>query len=471
MRIATILLVGTDESVTATVRKAIASTGFCRLETVGGTEAALTRLQRGDVGLVLVWLPNPTAEDDAAGLLDRIAKSTLSSATPSISTVVLCERGSVELSRRMLNAGAVDCMARPFDVSRLALLADLFTVRSRYQVPLKPRPPQWHVPPDDRDRDDFALGTAVMNDFLERLYLVAPLDTTILITGETGTGKTHLAQVIHARSSRRQKPFVVVPCGALSATLIESEMFGHVRGAFTHAERERIGRFAQVEDGTLLLDEIDCVPLDSQARLLRACEERVFEPVGSDASKTFRGRLIVASNRPLEQEVEAGRFRSDLYYRLNVIDFHIPPLRGRPEMVGPLAEKFLAQFSVSSRRPAEGFSGEAMALLQSYAWPGNVRELRNVVEHTMAFCPARAIEVDDLPETIRTRGAAADGRIVLDIPVAGNGNGLAEARTNAEKGRLLQALRHTGNNRSNAALELGVSRVTLYKKLRKYGLA
>ncbi len=265
---------------------------------------------------------------------------------------------------------------------------------------------------------------------------------------------------------------MAVPCGALSATLMESEIFGHVRGAFTHAERDRIGKFSLVEDGTLLLDEIDCVPLESQAKLLRAFEERVFEPVGSDESKPFRGRLIVASNRPLGEEVKAGRFRSDLYYRLNVIEFVIPPLRERPQMVRPLAERFAAQFSLANRRPFHGFSHAASIALEAYAWPGNARELRNVVERAAVLCPWRIIDATDLPEKVQRCDATASGHPGPSVNgVKPKGNVLAEARTNAERGRLLQALRQNGNNRSHAALELGVSRVTLYKKLRKYGLA
>ena len=463
MSVATILLVGGDESVTTTVRDVADSTRQCRLETVAGIDSAFARLRRGDVGLILVWLADPTAEKSVVGLLQSVSKSP--APTPAI---VLCEQGSARLSRLVLRAGAVDCMSRPLDVSRLALLTDIFTVRARYQQQTDRRGPK-HPPAGESGSVDFALGTSALGDFMERLHLVAPLDTTILITGETGTGKTHLARVIHDASGRKGKPFVTVPCGAISATLIESEMFGHVRGAFTHAEQDRTGKFSAVEDGTLLLDEIDCVPLESQAKLLRAFEERVFEPVGSNASELFRGRLIAASNQPLAREVAAKRFRSDLYYRINVIEFCIPPLRERPQMVRPLAEKFAAFFSPGNHRPLRGFSDAAFSALEAYDWPGNVRELRNVVERTLAFCPGRTIEVRHLPEELR--GSDADLQRIPnpDAFRVKNGNGLAEARSSAERGRLLQALRRNNNNRSRAARELGVSRVTLYKKLHKYG--
>ena len=467
MQATTILLVGADRSVATTVREVVDSTAQCRLEKVADTGSALSRLERADVGLILAWLPHPESEKDVIGLLQGVAK--LPTAVP---TVVLCERASAGLSRRMLRSGAVDCMSRPLDVSRLALLTDILTVRARYQQPVDVDRYGGDLSAEASLCSDFSLGTSALDAFMERLYLVAPLDTTVLITGETGVGKTHLARVIHQASSRKGKPFVAVPCGALSATLIESEIFGHVRGAFTHAERDRVGKFSQVEDGTLLLDEIDCVPLESQAKLLRAVEERVFEPVGSDESKPFRGRLIVASNRPLGEEVAAGRFRSDLYYRLNVIEFVIPPLRERPQMVRPLAEKFAAGFSLANRRPFHGFSNAALTALEAYAWPGNARELRNVVERAAVLCPWRMIDATDFPEKVQRCDTTASGHPGPGVnDVKPKGNVLAEARTNAERGRLLQALRHNGNNRSHAALELGVSRVTLYKKLRKYGLA
>ncbi len=414
----------------------------------------------------MVWLPDSSVEQSVEDLLRRISQSPASA-----SVIVLCAQGNAHLTRRLLRAGAMDCLSKPFDVARLALLTDVFTVRARYRQQTDACESMSDLPAAESGPGDFALGTSALDEFMERLHLVAPLDTTILITGETGTGKTHLARVIHDLSHRKEDPFVAVPCGALSATLFESEMFGHVRGAFTHAERDRTGKFAAVENGTLLLDEIDCVPLEVQAKLLRAFEERVFEPVGSNDSQTFRGRLIAASNRPLAREVEAGRFRSDLYYRINVIEFVIPPLRERPEMVRPLAEKFAARFSPGDYGPFQSLSHAAIAALEAHDWPGNVRELRNVVEQSMAFSRRPTIEVTGLPEKIRPGNGAPVVSADLALPRAANGNGLAEARRDGEKERLLQALRRNKNNRTHAALELGVSRVTLYKKLHKHGLA
>ncbi len=465
MCLTSILLVGAENAVKTTVREVVGSIKNCVLEVVDGADSALARLQDGNVGLVLACRHDRTTEGDVVRLLRAIGKL-----GQSIPAIVLSQQTNSELSQRMFRLGAVDCMARPIDVSRLALLVDVLTVRARFQQRISVSQPEGGPATKHQDPGDFVLGTSAIGGLMERLRLVAPLDSTVLVTGETGTGKTHMARLIHQLSPRQAKPFVVVPCGSLSPMLVESEMFGHVRGAFTHAERDRVGKFAHAADGTLLLDEIDCVPPEAQAKLLRTFEERVFEPVGSNEPQSLRARLIVASNRPLEQEVSEGRFRSDLYYRLNVIEFHIPPLRERPEMVRPLAEKFLAKLSRWEGEPPPSFSDAAMTALEAYGWPGNVRELRNVVERAVAFCPRRSIDPADLPEQVRRCDAAAcaSGDLIAAKPKGGNG--LAEARRNAEKQRLLAALRRQNNNRSRAAVELGISRVTLYKKLRAHGV-
>src|SRR5262249_39088399 len=217
---------------------------------------------------------------------------------------------------------------------------------------------------------------------------VAPQETTLLLTGETGTGKTRLARLIHDMSPRREQPFLVVDCGSLSATLIESELFGHAKGAFTGADRERQGKLAAAGSGTLLLDEVSSLPLARRSNLLGAVAGRVYAPVGSERLLPVRARLIAATNVPLQREVEAGRFRPDLFYRLDVVGFHLPPLRQRRGAIGQLAERFLADFAGRNRPDVSGFSPVALAALESYGWPGNVRELRNVVRAAVALCPA-----------------------------------------------------------------------------------
>jgi transcriptional regulator with PAS, ATPase and Fis domain len=241
-------------------------------------------------------------------------------------------------------------------------------------------------------------------------------------------------------------------------------MFGHVKGAFTGADRDRAGKFADAADGTLVLDEVDSLPPELQAKLLRVVEDRVFEPVGSNKSQPMRARLIAAGNRPLDREVEAGKFRADLFFRLNVVTFHVPPLRERlPQAFAAMIEQFVAEFAGRAGRAIPGLTPEARAALEQFSWPGNVRELRNAIERAVALRPEGLIELDDLPDTVR-----AGVRLPVSQPPPDAS--LAEAKHSAEATRIADALRKNRNNRLKAAAELGISRMTLYKKLHRYGM-
>jgi transcriptional regulator with PAS, ATPase and Fis domain len=311
-----------------------------------------------------------------------------------------------------------------------------------------------------------------MAQLREQVMRVAPQDTSILLAGETGTGKTRLARLIHELSPRRAEPFLVVDCGALSPSLIESEMFGHVKGAFTGADRERAGKFAAAARGTLLLDEINSLPLPLQSKLLRVVEERVFEPVGSNRGQPVQARVIAASNAHLEQEVEAGRFRADLYYRLNVVGFYLPPLSSRRTSIVPMCQKFIAEFAASNRPDVQGIIPAALMMLQNYDWPGNIRELRNVIERAVALCRGPMVELADLPETIRVKvGATTEALEVPGLPRPPMNPAcmtLTESKELAERQLIQGVLAKHKNNRLRAAAELGISRMGLYKKLHKY---
>ncbi len=248
--------------------------------------------------------------------------------------------------------------------------------------------------------------------------LLVSQDTTVLLTGETGTGKSRLARLLHELSPRRDEPFLVVECGSLSPSLIESELFGHVRGAFTGADRERTGKLAAAAKGTLLLDEINSLSLPLQTKLLRAVDARVFEAVGSNREQPLRARLIAATNVSLADEVAAGRFRPDLFYRLNVVGFFLPPLRERPAAIAALAKRFQQEFTSRNRPDVQGFSPPALRALEAYNWPGNVRELRNVVERAFALCEGPEVTLADLPEAIRgaQRVGSADSADLDDSP-------------------------------------------------------
>ncbi|MBN9519705.1 sigma-54-dependent Fis family transcriptional regulator [bacterium] len=322
------------------------------------------------------------------------------------------------------------------------------------------------------------LGSS-MEEYLKVIRRVAGQGTTILLTGETGCGKSMMARLIHETSPRRAEPYLVVDCGALSDHLIESELFGHVRGAFTGADRDRTGKLAAAGTGTIVLDEINSLPLPLQAKLLRAVEDRVFEPVGSNRSESLRARLIAVSNIPLEEEVRAGRFRSDLYYRLNVFEMRLPPLRERRDAIVPLALRLLR--AVSPHPESATIAPPALATLLEYSWPGNVRELRNVIERATSLATGPVIRLDDLPAHIRggphngcsrpdTRGgvmpSAGSKTEVLQPPVPA----LGAVDVGDERAVLVALLQKHRNNRCRAARDLGVSRMTLYKKLHKHGI-
>jgi DNA-binding NtrC family response regulator len=331
----------------------------------------------------------------------------------------------------------------------------------------------------------FYVLSAEMSQTMDQIKRVVPQDTPILFTGETGTGKTRTARLIHEMSPRRAEPFLVVDCNALSPTLIESELFGHVKGAFTGADRDRVGKLAAVGKGTIVLDEINSLPLSLQAKLLRVVDDRVFEPVGCNKSQPLLARLITISNANLEQEVVAGRFRSDLFYRLNVVGFYLPPLRDRVLAIGPLARKFLAQFAAKHRPEKTGMTPEALRVLEGYHWPGNIRELGNVVERAVTLFPGPMIELGHLPEPLRVNYALRGSpRMALrDIGAKTVGASraitgdeadddltLVKTKEKAEITCITEALRKHRNNRLRAAAELGISRMALYKKLHKYGL-
>ena len=308
---------------------------------------------------------------------------------------------------------------------------------------------------------------------LEQVKRVSPQETTVLLMGETGTGKTRLARLIHHLSPRRNEPFQVVDCGALSSGLIESELFGHVKGAFTGADRARTGKLAAAGTGTLLLDEVNSLPLTLQGKLLRAVEERVFEPVGSDKSLPVKARLIAASNVSLEEEVRAGRFRADLFYRLNVVGFFLPPLRERRCSIVPLANRLLHEFACRNRPDVAGISPAAMRLLEKYDWPGNVRDLRNAVERGVALCSGCLVEPEDLPDALQEPGQIAPSADQPEIARPSAGDPLltlARTKDEVEVRLILEALAKHNNNRVHTARELGISRIALYKKLHKHGL-
>ncbi len=311
--------------------------------------------------------------------------------------------------------------------------------------------------------------TPALFPVLENLLRVAHRDVTLLIIGSTGTGKTTLAKFIHNRSPRRERPFQTLACGALPADLIESELFGHARGAFTGADRNKIGRFQAAGSGTLLLDEIDVLDPKQQAKLLRVIETGEYEMVGSTETRLSEARLVVASNVNLEELTESAKFRADLYYRLNVLEFPLPCLKDRPLDIVPLAMDFVAEFAEKHEIAIRSVHSDFLEALKTYPWPGNIRELKNHIRRAVLFCEGEQLTVNDLSPAILRAQFFEPGEPERANSARG-GWTLSDRVAQSEKEMLQEALRAHDNNRTATAKALGLSRVGLYKKLRRLGI-
>lgn len=300
----------------------------------------------------------------------------------------------------------------------------------------------------------------------EGITLAACYDVPVLLTGETGTGKTYLARLMHDCSPHCKGRFQVVSCGALSPNLIESEFFGHAKGAFTGADQAKEGKFAAAGDGTLLLDEIDALTLEQQANLLRVLETGEYEPVGSNETRHCRARIIAASNWDLEEAIAAGKFRRDLYFRLHVMAFHLPPLRERTQDIAPLARAVAAHYNAKFHKSLFDISAEALTALELFNWPGNIRQLENVVQQAVLVSAGPILQASHLPPAVRTYAT----QMLAQASTPPRSESLASTRAELERTTIQRALVNNGNSKTHAANALGISRVTLYKKMKKYGL-
>jgi two-component system response regulator HydG len=470
----TVLLLGSEPSLVNPVAGVVAAVPGLSLEVLPEAAGPGARLAGEDVALALIHLPEGGGTERASALLRLLAAG-----RRRVATLVLAERHHPEQELALLRQGAADYLSRPLDLGRFAYLVNVLTLRARSRAAARPAA----GPKVETVGQGEAFLYAAHGDLgrvMEHVARVAPRDTTVLLLGDTGTGKTRLARLIHELSDRRSEPFLVLPCGALASGLLESELFGHVKGAFTSADRDRAGKLAEAGRGTLLLDDIDALPPDVQAKLLRVVEDRVFEPVGSNQLLPLRARLVVASSRDLAAEVAAGRFRNDLYYRLNVVSFYLLPLRERPTVViEAIARQFLGQYAAWDGGLVKGLTPEALEALLHHSWPGNLRELRNAIERAVALCAGEVIEVEDLPAPLWAVAPPAASRAPSAVPEgAGTPPGadrpaegtLSQAKQEAEAARIVAALERHNNNRLRAAAELGVSRMTLYKKLHRYGI-
>ncbi|UAN52470.1 sigma 54-interacting transcriptional regulator [Serratia sp. JSRIV002] len=386
--------------------------------------------------------------------MDGIAAlKAIKSYNPAIPILIMTAYSNVESAVEAIKAGAYDYLTKPldFDTLQLTLARALehTSLKSENQD-LKQRL--------RFDQQNFIGRSEPMRKLLEMIAMIAPSEATVLISGESGTGKELIARAVHANSLRKERPLVSINCAALSESLLESELFGHEKGAFTGADKRREGRFMEADQGTLFLDEIGEVSPLMQAKLLRAIQEREIQRVGSNQTLSVDVRLIAATNRDLLADVEAGRFRQDLYYRLNVVTVDSPPLRARSEDIPLLAMHFLAKFAERNRKPVKGFTPLAMDMLLKYPWPGNVRELENSVERGVILLSGDFISEKELPLSISQ---------CVDVQPDRQCGQAIQPLEQVEKQAILAALEQTAGNKTEAAKQLGITRKTLLAKLQK----
>ena len=432
---------------------------FLRLEgyTVGGTrdfKGALQALERDPYHLVITDVNMPDA--DGFELL-RVIKQRY----PDIVVIIITGYGTIESAVEAIKMGAYDYLTKPIIDDEIRLVVE----RALQQQSLMRENQDLRNQLDER----YGLGNIIGHDYkmikiFDLIETVADTRTNVLMLGGSGTGKSLIARSIHHRSQRRSAPFVEVSCGAIPETLLESELFGHIKGAFTGAVNDKVGRFKAADTGTIFLDEISSASPALQVKLLRVLQERQFEPVGSNTTDTVDVRIILASNVDLIKEVEAGRFRQDLYYRVNVVTIELPPLANRIGDIPLLANHFLEKYRSQQRKEVLGITEEAMQHLLRYLWPGNVRELENVIERAVVLTKNRYILLEDLPPDVLREvnvKKGADGY---------NAMSLKRALEDPEKRILECALRANGWNRQLTADVLEINRTTLYKKMKRYQL-
>jgi two-component system response regulator HydG len=384
----------------------------------------------------------------------------LAQARPDLPVIVVTGHGNMDVAVEAIRAGAYDFITKPVNVEELALAVSRAIEHKQLRSEVRVLREQMAA---GRAPSGIVGDSAAIRRVVELVEQVADSDASVLITGESGTGKELVARAVHERSRRRDAPFVAVNCAAMPASLLESELFGHERGAFTDAKKARPGLFVQASGGTLFLDEVGEMPLEMQVKLLRALQERKVRPIGGDAEVPFDARIVTATNRDLETEVEEGRFRADLFYRVNVVHIEVPPLRTRQADVLLLAQHFLSRHAQRNGKPVIGISPAAARKLLDYDWPGNVRELENCMERAVALTRLSEITVDDLPDKVREHRSTN-----LVIPAADPDEMLTLEEM--ERRYIARVLGACSGNKTQAARVLGLDRRTLYRRLESLGI-
>ena len=379
---------------------------------------------------------------------------------PSIPIIIMTAYSSVDKAVEAMRLGADDYLTKPLNFEELKLSIERVTKHLQLSLENKELKEQLF---SESSFSGIIGSSPAMLEVINTVKIAAPTDATILISGESGTGKELFAKAIHKNSNRKQNRLVSVNCAALNETLLESELFGHEKGAFTGAEKRRDGLFLAADKGTIFLDEIGEIPLSMQVKLLRTIQEREIQRVGSDKTIHIDVRIIVATNRSLEEEVKTGHFREDLFYRLNVINITVPPLRDRTDDVPLLAQRFLNKYTDENNKLIKGFTPMAMDALTKYSWPGNVRELENVIERAIILCMGQYISEKDLPPNILEDYEPEDS---IQSQLSGGSKSLEDI----EKIALVETLKQTKGNKTEAAKILNITRTTLRNKLKKHNL-
>src|SRR5215204_2476342 len=444
-----VLIVDDEAGVRSALSGVLRDEGY-DVEAVESGEACLDRVSRAPYDAIVldIWLPGMDGLVTLARLRERRVDAPV---------VMISGHGNIESAVRAIKMGAFDFVEKPLSLEKTVLVVGN-AVRQR-RLEAENRVLRAHV-----DRRLTMVGESyVMGQLREQVAMAAPTNGRVLIFGENGTGKELVARSIHTLSHRRSAAFVELNCAAIPEELIESELFGHMKGAFTGAVADRRGKFELADGGTLFLDEIGDMTLKTQAKVLRALQEQVVEPVGGATSVKVDVRVLAATNKDLPAEIRVGRFREDLYFRLNVIPIFVPPLRDRPDDIPLLAEHFMTELSREYGRRPKKFDAGAASGLRSCRWPGNVRELRNVVERLMIMVPGDSIRLSDL--------SFLDGAAIVDLEEPGPVEPLHEARDRFEREYILRALAAQHGNISRTAEVLGVERSNLYRKMRGFGIA
>jgi two-component system, NtrC family, nitrogen regulation response regulator NtrX len=446
-----ILIVDDEPGVRSALSGVLKDEGY-DVDAVESGEACLERLGRQsyDVVVLDIWLPGM----DGLATLTRMRERQIET-----QVVIISGHGNIESAVRAIKMGAFDFVEKPLSLEKTVLVVRNALRQRRLEAEnqaLRAKVDAQHT----------LVGESyAIEQLREQIAMAAPTNGRVLIMGENGTGKELVARSIHVMSRRRAAPFVEVNCAAIPEELIESELFGHVRGAFTGAVADRRGKFEAAHGGTIFLDEIGDMSLKTQAKVLRVLQEQVMEAVGGSARIRVDARVLAATNKDLLTEIRAGRFREDLYFRLNVIPIYVPPLRDRQEDIPLLADHFMALMAREYGRRPKTFEHDAVTVLQQYGWPGNVRELRNVVERLMIMVPGERITSRDL--AFLEQGAIAAVDLSRPAPLTA----LHDARDQFERDYILRALAQQHGNISRTAEVLGVERSNLYRKMRAFGIA